>query len=136
MRVPDDDVPLLRLAEAEALARAEDHVATEHVLLALLQRPPVERAIERLGVPIDRVRADALALLPPHANAPSHGRLPFAPKVKEALERSLEESAGGPVALSHLVLGLRAVRCRAADVLAAHGLDAALLRSAFTEQSV
>lgn len=121
----------LAVVEAQTAARAmgHAHVDTEHLLLGILAAGP-----EALGAAIlarhgfDRGSAEeeiAAAVTPGAPGAQGH--LPFAPRAKKVLERSLREALAcgdGRIGTEHLLLALlREGRGVAAEILGRHGVD-------------
>jgi hypothetical protein len=127
-------------AQEEARVLRHAHVGTEHLLLGLIRQGDGvgARALEALGVPPDAVRARVLEIVPPGEKEAPAGHIPFTPRSKKVLELSLREAlqlGHNYIGTEHILLGL--VRERdgvAAQVLAAHGADLAVVRQEVVRQ--
>ncbi|HTA96434.1 MAG TPA: P-loop NTPase fold protein [Solirubrobacteraceae bacterium] len=98
------------LAREEAGALNYDYIGTEHILLGLLreQEGLAARALESLGITLDRVRAQVLQIVGPGEEVTS-GQIPFTPLAKKVLERALQEAlilGDNYVGTEHILLGL------------------------------
>ena len=98
------------LAQEEARHLGHNYVGTEHILLGLLREQDGigAHALERLGVTVERVRADVRRIIG-FLDEPPSGQLPFTPRAKKVLELSLREALGlghDYLGTGHLLLGL------------------------------
>ena len=137
---------VLTVAVEEARRRGDQRVGTEHLLLALLDRPGSLGA-RTLGVSMESARTalddlDRQALasvgvdvanLPPSAGARGRRRPPLTSAARAALKRALLEARGSKsrrVQARHLLLGVLACERPdpAAELLAAVGVDPAEAR--------
>jgi len=99
------------MAQDEARRLNHDYIGTEHLLLGLLH-PEVGglagRALVELGVSLEAVREEVLAIIGPGQRTPS-GHIPFTPRAKKVLELSLREAlqlGADYIGTEHLLLGL------------------------------
>lgn len=109
--MPERSPDVMRLARAEAVARGQELVGTEHLLVALAGIPdrPASRALAARGVYPGTLRAQVHRLTGPGSGAAPEGHLPCTPWAKRAVERAVEEArALGHRAVedSHLMLAL------------------------------
>jgi len=100
------------LSEAEREAHRLGHgfVGTEHILLALLEVTDglAARVLGEAGISKSLAEEHILALIK-RGIAPDEGRLPFTPRAKAVLRRSVEEAlrlGHNYVGTEHLLLGL------------------------------
>jgi hypothetical protein len=121
------------LAQEEARLLNHNYIGTEHLLLGLIHEGDgiAAKALERLGVSLDVVRARVEEIIGHGSSAPS-GHIPFTPRAKTVLELSLREAlqlGHNYIGTEHLLLGLiREGEGVAAQVLAQLGLDLARVR--------
>jgi ATP-dependent Clp protease ATP-binding subunit ClpC len=90
------------LAQDEARRLQHNYIGTEHLLLGLLREEEgiAARVLESLGVTADQVRAEVERVVG-QGDEVSTGQIPFTPRAKHALERSLREA----LALGHKHIG-------------------------------
>jgi hypothetical protein len=93
----------VRQAQQEALALGHDYIGGEHLLLGLLtaERSGAARALGRLGVHADAVRAEVEQLVGRGESRRTSGQLPFTPQTKRVLEGALREA----LKLGHRAIG-------------------------------
>jgi hypothetical protein len=97
-------------AQEEARRARNGHIGPEHLVLGLTheQETLAGRALSALGVPLDQVRAAALAALGPAADqVPEH--IPFSPQGKKVLELTTREAlrlGHSYVGTEHILLAL------------------------------
>jgi ATP-dependent Clp protease ATP-binding subunit ClpC len=89
------------LGDEEARALNHGYIGVEHLLLGLLREREgiAARALARLGVSVDRVRAEVAKIESP--GDPDTPQLPFSPRAKRVLERAPAEAD----ALGHAIVG-------------------------------
>ncbi|MCH8273901.1 MAG: isochorismatase family protein [Armatimonadetes bacterium] len=119
-------------SQEEAQAFGEGGVSTEHLLLGLTREPDsvAARVLERLGVRVDRVRAEVERQLPPREAKPAR-EMTLTPRAKRVIDLAYDEARtlnNNYIGTEHLLLGL----IREGDGLAGRvlhklgaGLDAA-----------
>jgi Clp amino terminal domain, pathogenicity island component len=100
-------------AQAEARQLGQSHIGTEHLLLGLLSQPEelAARALERVGVGADAVRAEIERIVGRGPATAEERPVPFAPRVKKVLELATREALrrGQPaVRCEHLLMALLA----------------------------
>jgi plasmid stability protein len=124
-------------AQAAAHALARPTIGTEHMLLALLDEPPIEIAVFVLagaGIDAGVVRAAIGASSAPGVAPEPREAIPFTPGAKRALELALRESIGTrchEIDLGHLLIGIASEgEGLAVEILRAAGLDAGVIRRA------
>jgi ATP-dependent Clp protease ATP-binding subunit ClpC len=90
------------LAADESRRLQHNYIGTEHLLLGLLleEEGIAARVLERLGITADEVR-DEIARVVGQGDEVTTGQIPFTPRAKKALERSLREA----LALNHRYIG-------------------------------
>jgi hypothetical protein len=125
--------------EAQTVARERNHrfIGTEHVLAALARDDDsvATKALARFGL----TRADVELWLdqPDSAATPVRGHIPFTANCKKALELALREAltlGHNYIGTEHILLGLRhTTDGRAAELLAARGVDLETLRTVVVE---
>ena len=123
------------LAQEEARMLNHNYIGTEHLLLGLVHEGEgiAARALESLGITLNSVREQVQDIIGPGANAPS-GHIPFTPRAKKVLERSMREAIQlnhGYIGTEHILLGMvRANEGVANQVLAKLGVEPAAVRQA------
>jgi hypothetical protein len=100
----------IHAAREEAGRFGEKHVGTEHLLLALLRQADSAgvRLLERLDLPVDRVRAEVEQSMTPGEDSESEDVL-YTPRCRHAIQMAALETFGSqPLAIGteHLLLGL------------------------------
>jgi ATP-dependent Clp protease ATP-binding subunit ClpC len=98
------------LAQDEARRLGHNYLGTEHLLLGLLREEQGlgSRLLQALGVTLDRVRDDVRRIIG-EGEAIQTGQIPFTPRAKKVLERSLREAKSlkhGYIGTEHILLGL------------------------------
>jgi ATP-dependent Clp protease ATP-binding subunit ClpA len=101
------------LAQDEARSLKHNYIGTEHILLGLLREEKgiAARALASLGITIDEVRGQVVRIVGAGADE-SPGQLPFTPRAKKTLERSLREALSlghRYIGTEHILLGLLSV---------------------------
>jgi ATP-dependent Clp protease ATP-binding subunit ClpC len=91
------------LAQEEARRLQHNYIGTEHLLLGLLREEEglAARVLESLDVTADDVRAEIARIIGRGEEPVSTGQIPFTPRAKKALERSLREA----LAMNHKHIG-------------------------------
>ncbi|OHV74303.1 Clp protease N-terminal domain-containing protein [Pseudofrankia sp. BMG5.36] len=136
------------LAQEEARGLDHNYIGTEHVLLGLLGETDgiAARALAEIDLPIDMTRARVVAAVG-RGKKPLQGHIPFTPRAKKVLEKSLREALGlrhNYIGTEHVLLGLlelneglaarmlsewkvdsRELRARVLALIAADGADRA-----------
>jgi ATP-dependent Clp protease ATP-binding subunit ClpC len=103
---------VLVAATEQARRMGHRYLGTEHLLLgvASLHDDPSGRALASLGVGLDRIRDEILAIVPPEEpSRAADGHLPFTPRVRTVLELADTERTrlgAASVTSSHLLLAL------------------------------
>ncbi len=116
-------------AQNEARARHDQEIRIEHLVLGLLAEPEglAARAVVAQGVPLDRVREVATAVLGPAGTGESPELVPFDDRTRAALEATFREA----LRLGHNYIGTEHVLLALLDadegtgVLAGLGVDRA-----------
>jgi hypothetical protein len=98
------------LAQEEARALSHNYIGTEHILLGLLREDQgiAARALESLGVTVERVRVQVVRIVGAGEEATS-GQIPFTPRAKKVLELALREALSlshNYIGTEHILLGL------------------------------
>jgi ATP-dependent Clp protease ATP-binding subunit ClpA len=125
------------VVEAQERARAlgHDHIGTEHMLLAVLARPNtfLGECLGELGLTLERVEQELERSPGGRGDAEPHGKIPFQPAAKQALELALREALklhDGAIAPSHVLLGIQGQETgRGAEILRAVEPDSSRLRA-------
>ncbi len=121
------------LAQEEARLLNHNYIGTEHILLGLIHEGEgvAARALESLGISLERVREQVETLIGKGGTLPS-GHIPFTPRAKKVLELSLREAlqlGHNYIGTEHILLGLiREGEGVAAQVLSKLGADLAKVR--------
>jgi ATP-dependent Clp protease ATP-binding subunit ClpC len=116
------------LAQEEARLLCHDYIGTEHLLLGLVAEGNgiAAAVLEQGGFTLEQARDEVRGIVGVGFAAPS-GNIPFTPRAKTALERSLRESlqlGHDYIGTEHILLGLASEGTGvAAQVLAAHRLS-------------
>ncbi|MBB2940361.1 ATP-dependent Clp protease ATP-binding subunit ClpC [Actinoplanes lutulentus] len=98
------------LAQEEARLLNHNYIGTEHLLLGLVREGEgvAARALESLGLSLDRVRTQVEEIIGQGQQVPS-GHIPFTPRAKKILEMSLREAlqlGHNYIGTEHILLGL------------------------------
>ena len=126
------------LAQEEARTLKHNWIGTEHILLGLLRQEEglAAQVLESLAVPLERVRADVVAIVGCGEEA-TPNRIPFTPRAKKVLELALQEALllkHEHIDTEHLLLGLvRENEGVASRVLLDLGADAQKVRGTVLE---
>jgi hypothetical protein len=101
---------VLSQSELEGHRLGHGFVGTEHILLALLDVSDgvAARVLDEVGISKSMAEEHILALIK-RGTAPAEGKLPFTPRAKAVLRRSVEEAlrlGHNYVGTEHLLLGL------------------------------
>jgi hypothetical protein len=129
-RFSDDARRVVVSAQEEARERRHDHIAAEHLLLALLRADDsvAVRVLDTMRVDRDVVRAELDAAIGTGVSAPD-GHIPFTSSAKQALEDALREALRLEdtfIGTEHVLLGIVSDQgSTAARVLREHGVDLA-----------
>ena len=131
---------VMQIASQEAQRLNSEYIGTEHVVMGLSKEGSgvASHVLQALGVSVAKLQVEIEKLLLPAANPPSVclGRLPYTPKVKEAIEKGSEEAKAlghNYVGTEHLLLGLLGVECTAREVMTNCGLKAEDIRKGIIE---
>jgi ATP-dependent Clp protease ATP-binding subunit ClpC len=125
------------LAQDEARALRHDYIGTEHILLALLREDDgiAARVLEAFDVTEEQVRAQ-VARIVGQGNEVLDGQMPFTPRGKRVLERSLDEAISlhhNYIGTEHLLLALTSIdEGVAAHILVDLGVDLEMIRIEIT----
>jgi ATP-dependent Clp protease ATP-binding subunit ClpA len=98
------------LAQEEARRLQHNHIGTEHILLGLIGEPEgvAARVLQQFGLSLPAAQEEVARRVPPSKRAtPSH--IPFTPRSKRVLERSLREAIGlghTYIGTEHILLGV------------------------------
>ena len=98
------------LAQEEAKQMSHNYIGTEHILLGLLREGEgiAAKALEQLEVKLDAARELVADIIGTGEQTPA-GHIPFTPRAKKVLERSLREAlhmSHGYIGTEHILLGL------------------------------
>src|SRR3954471_24985051 len=121
------------LAQEEARMLSHNYIGTEHILLGLIHEGEgvAAKALESLDISLEAVRAQVEEIIGQGQQAPS-GHIPFTPRAKKVLERSLREAlqlGHNYIGTEHILLGLiREGEGVAAQVLQKLGADLSRVR--------
>lgn len=115
------------LAQEEARTLRHEYIGSEHMLLGILRSGgPACAALQSVGVGLAEARNETVELVAPGEGSRS-GQIPFTPRAKHVLERSLKEAlARGDdhIGEEHLLAGLlRQTEGVAIEVLERLGVD-------------
>ena len=125
---------VMELAELESIELGHDRVGGEHILLGLLREREglAGRALEALGVTLERARAAVLEQVPAGKPATAGGRL-LTPRAKRVVERALREALAlghDYIGAEHILLGLlREGESNAIDILVALDVEPGKVRA-------
>jgi ATP-dependent Clp protease ATP-binding subunit ClpA len=92
------------LAQDEARTLHHDYIGVEHLLLGLLREREglAVRVLGSFGMTVEAARAKVASVIG-EGDAVNTGQLPFSPRAKRVLERSLREA----IALGHVYIGTK-----------------------------
>ena len=98
------------LAQEEAHLLDHDYIGTEHLLLGLIQEREglAAKALERLGISLDAVRAEVVAMIG-RGDTTQEGQIFFTARAKKVLElalRSALDLGHNYIGTEHILLGL------------------------------
>jgi ATP-dependent Clp protease ATP-binding subunit ClpC len=95
-RFTEEPRSLMARSRKAALRTGCDHIRSGHLLLGLLEEPPLAgtEVLRGLGVDLDQTRDAMLGRLRRGPELPDRGQLPFTPRMKRILECTLEEMKG------------------------------------------
>ena len=133
-RFSDEARRVVVLAQEEARLLNHNYIGTEHILLGLVRdgEGVACRALETLGVSLDRMRRRVEEKIGHGSSAPS-GHIPFTPRAKKVLELSLREAlelGHNYIGTEHILLGLvREGEGVACQVLVEAGVELSRLRA-------
>jgi ATP-dependent Clp protease ATP-binding subunit ClpA len=101
----------LALARKEADRLSHNFVATEHILLGLIQlgQGTAVTALEQMGIDLENVRQEVEQQLGPGRNEKDVGNIPYTPRVKKTLALAAKEAVAldhSYVGTEHILLGL------------------------------
>ena len=126
---------VLQNAASIAVEFRRKYIDTEHILLALLQDELIQKIFEKLNMDVEEVRTNMTSMMT--AGNFSEGRIDLAPRAKQVLEITFQESRSmnhtyiGP---EHILLGLLSEgEGLAAQVLKSMGLTYEKLHKVVTE---
>jgi ATP-dependent Clp protease ATP-binding subunit ClpC len=123
------------LAQEESRILNHNYIGTEHLLLGLIHEGEgaAGRALKAVGVNLERVREEVLAVIGRGTDRPS-GHIPFTPRAKKVLEFTLREATrlgANYLDTEHILLGLlREGDGVGVQVLSRLGIDLKQLRGA------
>ena len=127
-RFTDRARKVMALAREEARRFNHEYIGTEHILLGLVKEGSgvAANVLQNLDVELKKVRLEVEKIVQTGPDLISVGQLPFTPRVKKALEFSMEEARSlghNYIGTEHLLLGLiREQEGVAAQVLLNFGL--------------
>lgn len=125
-------------AQEEARLLKHDYIGTEHLLLGVLRQEEGigARVLESLDVTVEAVRARVVRIIGPGDEAGA-GQIPFTPRGKRVLERSLREALSlghNHIGTEHVLLALAEDRESVATrVLLELGVDTEEIRARVDE---
>ena len=110
-RFTDRSRRVVVLAQEEARVLNHEYVGTEHILLGLIREDGgvAAQALESLGISEEAARRQVEEIVGRGGTGPAGGHLPFTPRGKKVLQRSLREAIAlghGYVGTEHILLGL------------------------------
>ena len=129
---------VIQMAQEEARKMNYPYVATEHLLLGIINEGEsvAAKVLENLGVDSQKVREKILELVGP-GEGPMPSEITFTPRAKRVLELSVDEASRfghNYVGTEHLLLGLiREGEGIAAKVLVSLGADLERVRAEITQ---
>jgi hypothetical protein len=118
------------LAQEEARSLNHNYLGVEHLLLALTSKAGggAAKILRDAGVTSARVRARAIAWVGEGREAP-HGRIPFTPRAKHALQLARKAAGSGMIETVHVLFGILEVPDgMGVEILEGLGVDRADLR--------
>jgi len=119
------------LAQEEARLLNHNYIGTEHILLGLVHESLAAKALELLGISLEKVRQQVEEVIGA-AQSPPSDHVPFTPRAKKVLELSLREAfqlGHNYIGSQHILLGLiREGEGVAAQVLLELGADLGRVR--------
>ena len=127
------------LAQEEATDFRHGYIGTEHILLGLVREGTgsAARVLVSMDVTLDAVRQEVEVTVGRGDHERSSGPIPFTPRAKKSLERSLRESiqlGSGYIGTGHLLLGLMSEdEDVAVQILGALGTNLDALRAKVTQ---
>jgi ATP-dependent Clp protease ATP-binding subunit ClpA len=134
-RFTDQARRVVVLAQEEARGLHHDYIGTEHILLGLLsaEGSVAARVLAGLGLTLPGTQEEVTARVGTGSGSRDPKRIPFTPRAKKSLELSLREALAlhhNYIGTEHILLGvMREGEGAGAQILAAHGADADLLRA-------
>ena len=110
-RFTDRARKVMALAREEARRFNHEYIGTEHILLGLVKEGSgvAANVLQNLDVELQKVRLEVENIVQTGSDLISVGQLPFTPRVKKALEFSMEEARAlghNYIGTEHLLLGL------------------------------
>ena len=110
-RFTDRARKVMTLAREEARRFNHEYIGTEHILLGLVKEGSgvAANVLQNLDVELKKVRLEVERIVQSGPDLISVGQLPFTPRVKKALEFSMEEARAlghNYIGTEHLLLGL------------------------------
>jgi len=104
---------VLAYAAEEAERLSHKHIGTEHLLLGLLrvEGGVAARALGALGLSAERAREEVARIAGPGVAPPTHGQIPFNPRLRRTLDVAMREAMSlghDEVGTEHLALALLA----------------------------
>ncbi|MGR3218308.1 MAG: ATP-dependent Clp protease ATP-binding subunit [Candidatus Anammoxibacter sp.] len=110
-RFTDRARKVMALAREEARRFNHEYIGTEHILLGLVKEGSgvAANVLQNLDVELQKVRLEVENIVQTGSDLISVGQLPFTPRVKKALEFSMEEArvlGHNYIGTEHLLLGL------------------------------
>ena len=127
------------IAQEQARDFRHSYIGTEHILLGLLSEGTgsAARVLTSVDVTLDAVRREVEVTVGRGDDERSSGHIPFTPRAKKSLERSLRESlqlGSGYIGTGHLLLGLISEDDDVAvQILITLGTDLDVLRTRVTQ---
>ena len=110
-RFTDRARKVMALAREEARRFNHEYIGTEHILLGLVKEGSgvAANVLQNLDIELKKVRLEVEKIVQSGPDLISVGQLPFTPRVKKALEFSMEEARSlghNYIGTEHLLLGL------------------------------
>ena len=110
-RFTDRARKVMALAREEARRFNHEYIGTEHILLGLVKEGSgvAANVLQNLDIELKKVRLEVENIVQTGPDLISVGQLPFTPRVKKALEFSMEEARSlghNYIGTEHLLLGL------------------------------
>ncbi|MBI4530132.1 MAG: ATP-dependent Clp protease ATP-binding subunit, partial [Candidatus Latescibacteria bacterium] len=124
----DEMKRVLQIARREAARLGHNYIGTEHLLMGLVKESQgrATKVLVNLGIDLEAVGRMVEDYVPPSAEPPVMGEVPFTPDAKASLERAAFEAGklkAQYVSTEHLLMALTKGDNIASQILGAFGID-------------